>query len=455
MPRFRAAIAGVAVMLVSTLAAGCSTSGDDAAASSTTGGSGAVASGPKTGLTATTMKVAVMIPDFGALVGSGLVPDLGDVRAEVEAYVEHLNARGGIANRRIIASYHTFDPADFSGRTAQAACIAATEEQKAFAVIGMPAWQALGTTCVAGEHRTPIVTQTEVTPTLLRQAGGRVFSLTMDLTRMSRGWVGILDDMGELDGKRIGIITGNDNTAGLEAVNDGLGPELRRRGHEVRAKVVLPCAQVSCEQHEAAVERFRRRGVDYVFDALSAVASPTFIQAADRAGYHPRYTFSNTLIVDTVAQFHKNVASVIDGMVGVGDYAPPNPGDPPEEDAFSKACNEIYARYAKRPRYPVNSDAAGMTAAGCTMLDILKRGAENVDDLGQASLVAGIERIGTLPDRMPKNSPCRPLVRPGSFGPGKHDASNYLNTMVFDAASVQFLRPDPCRFHRIPDRPES
>lgn len=436
------------------LAAGCSSSDDSGGSSGDPSGTtkpGARGEpGPTTGLTATTMRVAFMVPDFGALEGSGLVPDLGDVEKQVQAYVDHVNDGGGIAGRQIEASYHTFDPADFSGKTSQAACIEATEEGKVFAVVGMPSWQPLGTLCVGAEHRTPIISQTEVTPEILKRTGGRAFSIGMDFTRQYEGWVSILDELGELDGKTVGIITGEDNTSGVEAVEQGLEPALAKAGHEVAEKVVLPCAGLTCEQHEGAVERFRRAGVDYVFDALTAVASPTFIQAADAAGYHPEFTFANTLIVDTVANFHKNVASVIDGMLGVGSYSPPNPGQPVEEDTFTTECNEIFAESVNVDRHPPGSDAAGMTNAGCVMIEILKRGAEAVDELGQDSLVAGIEGIGELRLAPPvTDTPCTPVDRVGSLGPDKHDLENWLNVLEFDGATSQFLRPEQCRFFEI------
>lgn len=445
----------LAVLLVAGLvAAACSSSSDSNGSApdddkSTTQPSSASADvGPTTGLTDTTIKIAVMVPDFGALAGSGLVPDLGDPQAQTQAYIDDLNEAGGIAGRQIEATYHTFDPADFSGASAREACIAATEDDKAFVVVGLPSWQSIGSLCAAGEHRTPVVTQTEITPSLTEQTDGRVFSLAMDLSRQYRGWPIVLDKLGELKGKTIGIITGDDGGPGPEAVKEGLEPALKDLGYDVKEKIVLPCKGITCEQHDAAVQRFRRAGIDYVFDALGAVASPTFIGAAASAGYHPEYTFGNVLIVDTVAKFHESVKDEIDGMIGVGDYAPFNDDQPPEEDDFARKCNELYATSAGVERHPVGSDAAGMTGSSCTIMELVKRGAEAVDDLGQDSFLTGLESLGKV-DVAKEDTLCDP-EKSGSFGPGKHDLANYLNTMIFDAKLVQFQRPEPCVNYRIP-----
>ena len=260
-------------------------------------------------------------------------------------------------------------------------------------------------------------------------------------------WVKILDDRGDLDGRTVGIVTGDADETVLEAVTDGLEAELERTGHPVTQKVVLPCSSVTCDQHDTAVERLRKAKVDFVFDALGPVSSPTFIAAADAAGYRPRYTFSSTLLNNTVAKFHDSVKATMDGMIGVGDYAAAKEGAPTDTTPFLQTCIDSYEKlHGER----LSDDAAGMAGQGCVMLEIIKRGAEAVDDLGQDALVRGIESLGELGFAVSSQSPCTPVARPGSFGPGKHDAGNWLIPVRFDASLVRFLREEPtCTCDRI------
>ena len=402
--------------------------------------------GPTTGLTDTTIKIAIAIPDFRALTEQGLVPDLGDVEAEMKTYVAHLNASGGIAGREIIASYHTYDAGDLSGESVRTACLEATEEEQAFAVIGMPAWLPNGTLCVAAEHDTPIIATTSLTPSISATTEGRAFSVAMDLVRMYRGWATALHDRGTLVGKTIGVITGDSDDTVVEAVDDGLVPQLEAHGYDVAESIVLPCSSVVCDQHDTAVERLRSSDVDYVFDALGAVSSPTFVNAAKAAGFEPEYTMSSVLLSDTVASFHESVVDQLDGALGVGEFGTRRANEPEAVDEYGEACVDVYNRTVDEP---LTDDAAGMMRQGCVMLDVVKRGAEKVDDLGQDSLVVGIERLGELDWLAATDEQCDPAVRPLSFGPGKHDANNWITVSEFDPVLSAFRRAQPCVWFEV------
>lgn len=437
----------VVLVLALALAAACSSSdtGEDGG-----GDPPADGPGPTTGLTDDTITIAYMLPDFGALADSGLVPDLGEPQPQVEAYVAHVNEEGGIAGRQIEATFQTFDAADFSGASAREACIAALEDDEAFAVVALPPWPTVGSLCVAEDHETPLLTSSQLTSAAMERTRGRVFTLSMDWVREYRAWATLLDERGELDGKTLGLVTGDDDEFRKEALDDGLKPALEELGYEIVSEVVLPCASPSCEQHDTAVEKLRSADVDYVFNALGPVASPAFIAAAESAGFEPRYTFAGGLLSDTVAEFHEGVGPVIDGMLGVGDYGRPDPGQPPEEGEFGAACNEIYAAYAEVDRHPPESDPAGFTNTGCVLTEILKRGAEAEDELGQDALVRGIEGLGKLDFFTPGSVSCPPADRQGSFGPGKHDAADYLLVVAFDASATRFARLPECEWQKVP-----
>ncbi len=450
--RFGIATVGLALLFASACSTtdvgdeGKATNVDPTASEPSDNDEGTVEPGPTTGLTDTTIKIAIGVPDFTALVEQGLVPNLGDIEAEMKAYVAHVNAEGGIAGREIIASYHVYDPADLTGESVRTACIEATEEEQAFAVIGMPAWLASGTLCVAAEHDTPIIATTSLTPSLQNASEGRAFSIAMGLVRMFGGWATGLHERGELEGKTIGVITGDTDDTVTEAIDDGLIPTLEALGYTVAESIVLPCASVVCEQHDTAVERLRSSNVDLLFDALGPVSSPTFIGAAQAAGYQPEYTMSSTLLADTVAKFHESVADELAGSRGVGDFGTPVEGLPEPTDTYGEACVAVYNDEVDEP---ITDDAAGMMRQGCLMLDIIKRGAENVDQLGQDSLVVGIERLGSL-DWLAVDDPnCEPSFRPGSFGPGKHDAGNWLTLNEFDPELSVFRRAEPCVWFEV------
>ena len=361
------------------------------------------------------LKISFLVPDFGPLAATGLTPDVGDPKAQLDAYVKLVNREGGIAGRRIDARYHWFNPIDDA--TMRAACIAATEDDHAFVVIGLPATTTAQMRCVAEEHATLMVSFTGLSAALARDTEGRAFSVSMSVEASAAAWARVLDERGDLDGHKIGVVTGDYAVDFDAAVDDGLLPELRRLGYDPTL-VRLPCESVLCEQHSVAVQRLRKAGVDFVFDALGPGASPPFVGAAQAVGWSPTWTMWGDLVTDEIARFHQASAAALAGTVGLSETE--NIG----EVAGAKRCADAYADAGGDPLEP-NSSPYGFAAIGCSMLDLVAQAADDANSLDQQHFISAFERI-----RDGGYEPTRPLT----FAPDEHDGNDWVILRSYDAS---------------------
>jgi ABC-type branched-subunit amino acid transport system substrate-binding protein len=401
------------------VAGACSSSDDGGGKTAATTAPAAAEPGSTQGLTATTMKVAVLVPDYAPLVRAGLVPDLGDAEDQIRAC------------RQVQLNFHRFPTfGDTAG--VRAACLAATQDDKPFVVVGGAALGPEGALCVAGENRTPIITQAGLTPEIFRQTQGRMFTTGMAWDRVRKGWVDAVADRGDLEGKTIGVLTADDDRFRVEANQEGVVGELRRRGFEIAQRVVLRCPDnnSTCEQHETAVQRFKDAKVDYLFADAGPVSLGPFLTAAKGAGFNPALTVVDQIVNKTVAKFLGDAKDMLDGAVAVSYSLAPDAGPAGKASEEQHECNDNYAE-KRGTRYRPGDDAFSYNANNCAAFSILRQAAAAVPEgrLGRSSLVHAMER---LDDVRGFHS------RPGSFTPTKHDGTDYVIVRTFDAAAGDF-----------------
>ena len=80
---------------------------------------------------------------------------VGDVNDMFQVFTDQINACGGIRGRKVVLENEEYDPTNPASR--DAACIAATEDDKAFVVVNANTLTGTGPICVAGDHKTPLV----------------------------------------------------------------------------------------------------------------------------------------------------------------------------------------------------------------------------------------------------------------------------------------------------------
>ena len=269
---------------------------------------------------------------------------------------------------------------------------------------------------------------------MYEEADGRLFTVgthtAMSTHRQYEAWAQLMHDEGVLDGKTIGVVTSDSSPEFVAAADGGLLPKLEELGYDVAVEVTIPCPEGDndCDQHEAAVQRMKGEGVDFVFMAAANLAGATFVQAAKNLDFKPQWAANGNQVTDTVAgRFFAGVKDWWDGALGVSTVFG---GDNDITDTATE-CNRIVSERAGET-YEPNSDAFNFTSVNCILFRVLQQAGENVEgDLNDATMRRAIETL----DEVPMNAGPE-----GSITPEKHDAGDYVFLADYDADAGEFVR---------------
>ena len=347
------------------------------------------------GVTAASVKVGFLLLDVGQLGRLGVnapVVDPALLRRSNQAYVDEINASGGIHGRKIEAVFQNYDLT--SAESQRAACLALTEDQKVFAVIGE-----FTTTdanlCVTQEHRTPLISTggAGIADEVYADSRGLLFTKYPRGSRQMVHLVAELDRSKLLEGKKIGIVNQRSNDP-AGTVGDALEAELDRRGREVVHR-----ADFSADNGEAAsqvpveVQQFRAKGADVLLLLANTVVNTQVAQAAESQAFRPRYyvTDWNYMNSDTGAQ---NMPASFDGSLGFTHARayefraglPPTPA--------GKRCVEIYRRRTGGSTAPEQLSYQSVTTA-CAQVGELAAGLRGAGpSLTRPALSQALQRAG-------------------------------------------------------------
>ena len=143
----RAALAGMALLAVLAACGGSSKSGS----SSTTAQRGTESTALGVGVTPTEIKLGVALIDFNCV--KDFVDSIRINQDQVyQAFIDDVNAKGGINGRKIVAVYDNYCPINTAGPLS--VCTKLTEDDKVFAITGnFFDSSGDGQTCVTKQHQ--------------------------------------------------------------------------------------------------------------------------------------------------------------------------------------------------------------------------------------------------------------------------------------------------------------
>jgi hypothetical protein len=311
------------MLAVGLVAASCGSDDDDDGASdeTTTSSTPEVESTPESetsavpeslpasfrGVTESTIKVGVAVPDFDALQAAGVSNYQGDADVAFEAFFDVINSEGGIFGRQIEPVYVDFNFVD--PVTQEEACLALTGDNEVFIVL----YGLLGQSnlCLTDRNDTMVMTRSFQT-TDLREGSGETLWLQLNAADDERTRIlgEALAQSGRLEGKTIGIL-GRDNSTDGEV----LQKTLTELGHE--SLLLVTTAQgndpVARENEQAILaEKFSSEGVDFLFE-LQGGDNVAGVFAG--VGFTPEYAYKVLgASVDGAAD-----RSVLDGAVSVAE----------------------------------------------------------------------------------------------------------------------------------------
>lgn len=340
------------------------TSSQSGSGPGTSSGDGRVGARTWPGLTATTINIGYYYVNTAAMnsavEGTGAEgSSAGDYSKQVQAVANWLNARGGIAGRKIrLVGYEANinDPVAVSG---QAACDHWTQDNKVYAGIGAGPSASDETllSCMAKRGALALSTAYDVGDQAMfdRYRPHYFAPASLDYVTAAREYV-----MGLGSGAffprdaKVGLLT-YDAPVNRRAVDRGVRPTLTRLGvGEPEVAYLRPPSSLSDQATlvsaiQSSVLRFRSEGVTHVlFLDGNASISYFFIQQAESQGYKPRYGFS-TLSYPSFLQANFGPEQ-LRGSLGVGWSPTQDVGsaDLPPNAARSQ-CQEIQNAAGNRP----------------------------------------------------------------------------------------------------------
>jgi len=391
------------------------------------------------GVTPTTIKIGVFLASYAGLEAEGL--NLGDPVVQSQAVADYINARGGIAGRKVILTYAKLEAGSTNWEAdEQEICTTFTEDHKVWGVVYSLVSQGNTLLPCLAKHNTP----------LLSGAGGVADRKGMaefddyyyytggpDLTRMSTMYVDGLQAQGYFAGDGgIGVIR-LDSAPFERAYNDALVPALARHGLKV-AEVAVVDGQTSlgktASQMPSIVLRFQQQGIKKVMFLDNATLAVLFAIQASSQKYYPAYGLTSLSAPAGLMQPNVPPEALV-GARGVGwipaldvdlvrDKDNPNPA--------AAVCRDIM----------VKAGQGGVSSAGvmqqrmfCDELFLLKRTLDKATALTPRGLRTQVEALGTSYNSV--------LTFATKFGPGRHDGAAAYRPFGFvaDCSCFQYSGP--------------
>ena len=204
-----ALIAGLLVLAVVLAACG---SGTKAATPTTTAPAGATAAGSNApisktlgeGVTATTIKIGIALVNFQCIAAYIQTTRIDEYKV-YQAFIDDINAHGGIAGRKIIPVFHTFCP--IVPAPALSLCTQFTEDDHVFAVMGdFIDLTGQAQPCIAKQHKTVLIT-IDLTKAIIDSAPpGMLLTFDANQERTVAVTLELLKRQHTLDGKKVAVL---------------------------------------------------------------------------------------------------------------------------------------------------------------------------------------------------------------------------------------------------------
>ncbi len=278
-----------ALTLVAVLAA-CGSSGSSSGTATSTAGAGnSVTTGPPDttpqstaigqGVTATTVKIGVVFVDYKAI-AQFIDFQRGDQQKIFQAFVDYINAHGGVAGgRKLVPYYNTYFPAGTTGPLL--ACTTFTDDDHVFATIGVLI-DASGSSqrCFTRLHHSILITH-ELAQDIMTQADPGLLLTTDALAERSiRTLLDLAQKKGVIAGKKFGILA---ETGTRSRIDSAIKPEMRKLEIPFGTAGVLTIGQsedttTGQQQMPSLIERWKAEKDNAIFITGLGAVSKVFVQ---------------------------------------------------------------------------------------------------------------------------------------------------------------------------------
>jgi ABC-type branched-subunit amino acid transport system substrate-binding protein len=363
------------------------------------------------GVTATTVRMGFPLLDVGNLGKVGISVGVSPQQEQeaFQAFVDHINAHGGMAGRKIEPYYVSYDVVSETDQ--QAACLSLTQDSKVFGVVLGFNYESANE-CVAVSNETPLLgTATNNPDEFYGRAAGRLFTMYPRGSRMMADFAATLGRMGALSGREVGILddAGGDPSGSASAA---LEAAVKRAGGRARTAQLSGDLGVGSSQIPVAVNQMQTAGVSVVLLMANTAFSTQFVQQASSQGWTPAYYVSDWLAMhnDTGSQ---NMPQTYDGTIGVVSERVNEQHANVAPNGAAVECRKIWEQQTHQTAPAQGIAAYGSIMQSCTALLTFTAAANAAGpDLTRTAWSAAMQRIGSFEATQ---------WGPGSFRPGKFD----------------------------------
>lgn len=251
--------------------AACSSSAKGSSTSQSSGG------GLGVGVTATSVKVGVALVDFSCIQQFVDAVRVNQDRV-YQAFIDDVNAHGGVAGRKIVPVYRSYCP--ITSSAALTLCTQFTEDDHVFAVMAnFEDFSGDAQTCVARDHHT-VLLSFDLSQAIMNQSPpGLVIFAGTNPERVDSVLISLLAKRHTLDGKRVGILGETKSSA---IVTGSVQPGLKRAGVALGSTAILDITGTDTSaaqaQLDSFIEKWKSERVDALYLSGTEVSSQQFIE---------------------------------------------------------------------------------------------------------------------------------------------------------------------------------
>lgn len=333
--------------------------------------------------------------------GFGAGVTFGDTKAQVQAVLDYVNARGGILGRKAVPVFKDVSSAESAGVAGQAACTAWTQDRQVFAVLNPVVKQSNDTLyqCLK-KARTPLLrfasgntdaadyqTYEQYAPA---NASGARFAPALVRRLVAQkyfsGWDTEAGGPGSA-GVKVGLVL----LPKHKALQPLLLAELRAAGHAA-VETFVAGESYSAADYQSAVLRFSNSDVTHVLSASSDILY--FMTQAESQSYRPRYALTTWNQPGALLQIAAP-ARQLAGSLGVG-YVPAldvdGANDPGDVSPATTLCRSLMEGAGQETSVRLTFL---VMLAECEMVFLLKQVMSLEGSLTNEALRAGIDALGT------------------------------------------------------------
>ena len=402
-----------------------------------TGGKIVDVPGLGTGVTATEIKLGVILIDYKCIEGAVDSIPINQPQA-YNAFIDDINAHGGINGRKIVPVFKTVCPVPFD--VAISACTSFTEDDRVFAVIGDmydPAGDAR--LCITKQHHTVLISSGVSQEMIDKAPPGLLLSPDITPDRRLNVIMALVKSRHTLDGKKVGVLTESAATARVKAVVD---PALASMGVGRGSEAVLTISNLDTAaaqtQLDSFIERWKTEHVNALILVGDGASSKRFIGKV-RAAIPDMQMIADTTSVEQ------------GGQDDVKAHVVPNP-----YDGIITAEGRIGLEHSRTPHYTyckkIYEQQTGIKIPLPNIVVKLPNGKRN-DIYGSAENACSfVTMFRTIADRVGKNLNNDNWVSTvNHFGPievmntdyaslhaGKYDADDTYGLVAFDPTIPPF-----------------